>query len=109
MNAVKWNSFIFLSFSQDWYLLLLLLFSNISCQNCWGLGIDSYFFQSCCTSSPLFATLGALAGLAILATFAALSGLAGLAVLAILAGFATLAYSGGGSDADTRECVDRVS
>ena len=82
------------------------------------------FFQSCCTSSPLFATftglatLGALAGLAKLATFAALSGLAilatfaglaGLAVLAILAGFATLAYSGGGSDADTRECVDRVS
>ena len=79
------------------------------------------FFQSCCTSSPLFATftglatLGALAGLAKLATFAALSGLAilatfaGLAGLAILAGFATLAYSGGGSDADTRECVDRVS
>ena len=73
------------------------------------------FFQSCCTSSPLFATftglatLGALAGLTKFATFAALSGLAGLAVLAILAGFATLAYSGGGSDADTRECVDRVS
>ena len=85
------------------------------------------FFQSCCTSSPLFATftglatLGALAGLAKLATFAGLAGLAilatfvglagltGLAVVAILAGFATLAYSGGGSDADTRECVDRVS
>ena len=55
------------------------------------------------------ATFAALSGLAILATFVGLAGLAGLAVLAILAGFATLAYSGGGSDADTRECVDRVS
>jgi len=69
-------------------------------------------FHSCSISSPTFGTLTGLVGLAGHTTLSELAGLpftARLVGLVGLAGLATLAYSGGGSDADTRECVDRVS
>jgi len=70
------------------------------------------FLHSCSTSSPAFATLVGLAelaglaglvGLPIIARLVGLAGLARLVGLRGLAGLATLAYSGGGSDADTLE------